>query len=76
MKRVRVLREKRGWTQEQLGALVGCTGNFISQVERGVSKPTVYLLRRMALALGTSMEDLLSDDEPPAPAKSRAVSSR
>ncbi|MFF4934979.1 helix-turn-helix domain-containing protein [Streptomyces griseofuscus] len=37
---LRQLRDERGWTQDELGARVGCTGTHISAVETGRRPPT------------------------------------
>lgn len=61
MQSLRQIRRQRGLTQEQLGAAVGCTGTFVSQIERGVCDPSVALLRRIAKALHTSVDTLLAE---------------
>ncbi|MFS0697161.1 helix-turn-helix domain-containing protein [Streptomyces nitrosporeus] len=38
--RLRTLRDERGWTQDELGARMGCTGTHISAVETGRRPPT------------------------------------
>ncbi|WP_329614350.1 helix-turn-helix transcriptional regulator [Streptomyces brevispora] len=50
--RLRRLREERGWTQDHLGALVGCTGRHISAIETGRKSPTLPFSRRADAALG------------------------
>ncbi|MFJ2706599.1 Scr1 family TA system antitoxin-like transcriptional regulator [Streptomyces sp. NPDC087428] len=51
--RLRRLREERGWTQDHLGTLVGCTGRHISAIETGRKSPTLPFSRRADAALGT-----------------------
>ncbi|WP_328916282.1 MULTISPECIES: helix-turn-helix domain-containing protein [unclassified Streptomyces] len=43
--RLRTLRDERGWTQDELGARMGCTGTHVSAVETGRRPPT----RRFAI---------------------------
>ncbi|MFD8953213.1 Scr1 family TA system antitoxin-like transcriptional regulator [Streptomyces xanthophaeus] len=38
--RLRVLRDERGWTQDELGERMGCSGTHISAVETGRRPPT------------------------------------
>ncbi|MGW2845409.1 helix-turn-helix domain-containing protein [Streptomyces sp. NPDC001274] len=38
--RLRSLRDERGWTQDELGGRMGCSGAHISAVETGRRKPT------------------------------------
>ncbi|MCL8207256.1 MAG: helix-turn-helix transcriptional regulator [Actinomycetia bacterium] len=64
MQRVRELRLLRGMSQEDLGRAIGCTGSFISQVERGVALPQPRRLVKLAKVLGTTVEDLLADNVP------------
>ncbi|MFJ2089823.1 Scr1 family TA system antitoxin-like transcriptional regulator [Streptomyces sp. NPDC087901] len=52
--RLRRLREGRGWTQDRLGVLVGCTGRHISAIETGRKSPTLPFSRRVDATLGTA----------------------
>ncbi|MFE2929657.1 Scr1 family TA system antitoxin-like transcriptional regulator [Streptomyces sp. NPDC059221] len=52
--RLRRLREERGWTQDHVGALVGCTGRHISALETGRKSPTLPFSRRVDAALDTT----------------------
>ncbi|MFD4094946.1 helix-turn-helix domain-containing protein [Streptomyces albidoflavus] len=49
---LRRLRDERGWTQEQLGERVGCTGAHISAMEIGRRPPTQSFAHRCDQALG------------------------
>lgn len=66
--RVAQLRKQRGMKQEELGAAIGRTASWVSQVERGV-QPVVRLdvLQLLADGLGVSIQ-VLSPDAPTAPA--------
>lgn len=48
---VRRLREKRGWSQEELSFESELHRTYISGVERGVRNPTVSVLQKIATAL-------------------------
>ncbi|MDI3344025.1 helix-turn-helix transcriptional regulator [Streptomyces sp. AJ-1] len=49
---LRRLRDERGWTQDQLGEHVGCSGAHISALEIGRRPPTQRLAARCDQALG------------------------
>lgn len=57
---VRSLRKRRGLTLVQVAELTAYSHSFISQVERGVTKPSMESLHRIAHALGSTAQDLLS----------------
>ncbi len=58
--RVRTLREAKTWTQEDLALHSGLSRSYISRLELGdIALPRNDKLGRLALALGTSNEDLL-----------------
>lgn len=50
--RLRRLREERGWIQDHLAGLVGCTGRHVSAIETGRKPPTLPFSRRADVALG------------------------
>jgi transcriptional regulator with XRE-family HTH domain len=49
--RVRALRRERGLTLKGLGRLAGLSHPFLSQVERGLARPSVGSVERIAAAL-------------------------
>lgn len=51
--RLRTLRDERGWTQEELGERMGCTGTHISAVETGRRPPTQRFSAAADKAFGT-----------------------
>src|SRR6476469_5290880 len=58
--RLKALRKARGWTQHDLSRASGLTRSHISRLERGdIQLPSSERLRQLALALGTSLDDLL-----------------
>lgn len=59
-KRVKALREARGWSQEELADRAGLHRTYISAVERAVRNPTLTVIERIAKALELSMPDLFS----------------
>ena len=61
--KIRTLRRKRGWSQEQLGAMVGFSQSKISKIEIG-DWDSLSDLRLIARALGVPIEELVKEDEP------------
>jgi transcriptional regulator with XRE-family HTH domain len=58
--RLKTLRKARGWTQHDLSRASGLTRSHISRLERGdIQLPSSERLRQLAVALGTSLDDLL-----------------
>ena len=61
--RVRMLRERHGITLKQLAQISGLSDRYIIQVEQGAANPSLETVRRLALALQTSVTGLLPADE-------------
>jgi transcriptional regulator with XRE-family HTH domain len=60
--RIRVRRQARGLTHEQLAWRAGVSLATVSRLERGVGhQPNLSTLQRIAGALETSVTDLLSE---------------
>jgi transcriptional regulator with XRE-family HTH domain len=57
-KRVRQLRLKQGWTQEQLAERTGRHWTYIGGVERGERNATLAVIGDIAHALGVEIRDL------------------
>lgn len=55
---LRLWREHRGLTLQQLADRAGCTRQMLSMVENGRSRPSVQLLGKLAAALGCDLDDL------------------
>ncbi len=52
---IRRAREMRGWTQQQLSALVRVSRPMISRYESGHDEPSIEILARIAVSLGTTI---------------------
>ncbi|WZH37877.1 MAG: helix-turn-helix domain-containing protein [Microbacterium enclense] len=63
--RVRGLRKARGLTLTQLAEAAALSHPFLSQLERGLARPSMASLERLARALGTSRVELIAASEPP-----------
>lgn len=61
---LRQMRTSRGFSQQALGDRAGVSRNFVSQIERGESVPTVATLTRLATGLGTTVAELLGEVAP------------
>jgi transcriptional regulator with XRE-family HTH domain len=58
--RIRLLRQRRGWTQDQLRAVSGVRQQLISELETGRRRTTqADLLDKLAQALGVTIDQLL-----------------
>jgi transcriptional regulator with XRE-family HTH domain len=57
-KRIKIVRQMRGLTQEELAEKVGLSPKYISGIERGVENPALDNLIRLAKVLGTEPYDL------------------
>ena len=55
---IRLLRQEKGWTQEELAGRVGLRQKQISSYERGATAPSSQTLIALAKALGASIDDL------------------
>lgn len=59
-RRVRLLREERGWSQGELARRAGVSQGHLSNIERGVRRDTqIVTAARIAKALGVPTDDLL-----------------
>jgi len=61
--RVATLRKQKSWTQQQLAEQVGVRVLQIRRYESGASQPTLDAIRRLALALGTTTDELIFDKD-------------
>jgi transcriptional regulator with XRE-family HTH domain len=60
------LRTQRGLSLRDLAAQSGLSATMLSQVERGVTEPSLATLRRLAGVFGESVASLFEDDSAPA----------
>ncbi|CAA9349992.1 MAG: hypothetical protein AVDCRST_MAG29-2181 [uncultured Nocardioidaceae bacterium] len=61
--RLRVLRQARGWTLDDLAARAHVGASTISRIETGQRRLAVDQLVTLSRALGVSVDDLLADDD-------------
>ncbi len=62
-RRLRELREQRGWTQAEFAERNGKAIETISNIERGKTVPGLLTLERFARSLGVGLEDLFRTPE-------------
>ena len=61
--KIRALRKERGLTLKVLAQLSGLSHPFLSQVERGLARPSMSSLHQISEALGTNASWLLAGSE-------------
>lgn len=58
---VRRLRLREGWSQEDYAERADIHRTYLSDIERGERNPTIKVVEKLAVALGVSASDLLTD---------------
>jgi len=61
--RVAALRQRKGFTLEQLAAASNVSRSMLSQIERGQANPTLAVIYRIAEAFGMSIGELVDGPE-------------
>lgn len=59
--RVLALRKQKGWSQPELGKVVGTSGAIVGRYERGEITPSIEVARKPADAFGVTLDYLVSD---------------
>jgi putative molybdopterin biosynthesis protein len=70
---LRLARQARGFSQQQLASMAGVSRQAVSAVESGHSDPSLRVALALAQALGMSVEDLFGPGEPAAPVAAVSV---
>lgn len=65
IRRVKELREEKGWTQAELAEKLGVKRTSAANYEQGISFPPLPTLDRMARLFGVSLDALVWGEEPP-----------
>lgn len=58
-RRVKKLRQERGWSLEEMATASGVSRSMLSEIERERANPTLTVTFRIASAFGMSLEDLV-----------------
>lgn len=61
--KIKLLRQKQGWSQAELGKHLGIHGGHISRLENGKFQPSLDLLRKLSEVFKVSADYLLSEDD-------------
>ena len=59
-KRIRDLRQQKGWSQEELADKAGLHRTYIGAIERGEQNVSIDNIERLAKILGLTLERLFS----------------
>jgi putative molybdopterin biosynthesis protein len=70
---LRLARQTRGFSQQQLASMAGVSRQAVSAVESGHSDPSLRVALALAQALGLSVEELFGPGEPAAPVTAISV---
>ncbi len=58
-RRIKVLRKKRGLSQEEVASKADISPNYVSRMERGTENPTLDMLIKISEALNVELWELL-----------------
>ena len=70
---LRLARQARGFSQQQLASMAGVSRQAVSAVESGHSDPSLRVALAIAQALGLSVEELFGPGQPAAPVLATSV---
>lgn len=62
--RLKQIRESKGMSQYRLAKESGVAASAINKVEAGITNPTVELMERLCSALGVTLAEFFSDEQP------------
>jgi UDP-N-acetylglucosamine 1-carboxyvinyltransferase len=71
--KIRVARQKKGWTQVDLAHAAGLSSNYVARLERGEIGVSLYVATCIAEAVGLSVADLARAPIPPRSPTKRGV---
>ena len=60
---IRKIRKKKGWSQKELGEMIGSHLSHVNRIETGKYKPSLDVLKKIADALEVSLDFLVSEKE-------------
>src|SRR5580700_8670409 len=70
---LRLARQARGFSQQQLASMAGVSRQAVSAVESGHSDPSLRVALALAHALGLTVEELFGPGSPASPVAARPV---
>jgi putative molybdopterin biosynthesis protein len=71
--RLRLARQARGFSQQQLAGMAGVSRQAVSAVESGLSDPSLRVALALARALGLTVEEMFGPGSPVSPVSARPV---
>jgi putative molybdopterin biosynthesis protein len=71
--RLRLARQARGFSQQQMAAMAGVSRQAVSAIESGVMDPSLRFAFALARTLGMTVEDLFGTENTAAPVTARDV---
>lgn len=60
---IAVRRQRQGWSQAELGAMIGVSRQTIIAIEKGKYDPSLPLAFKLARVFGYPIEDLFDDEQ-------------
>lgn len=72
-RRVQQLRDERRLSRKELARLAGISYDYVRAIEIGIKRPSIDVMERIAVALGTSTSVLLGETEAPERPEAQAV---
>jgi ribosome-binding protein aMBF1 (putative translation factor) len=73
---IRRSRQEHGWTQAFLAEQAGLSPNYIARLERGELGPSLFVAKRICMALTIDLEVLVSPGAPGLPGKKSTAKRR
>jgi len=64
-KRLHDLRRLKGWSQPEVGKLIGTSGAIIGRYERGEMTPSIEVAKKLAEAFAVTLDYLVSQQDQP-----------
>lgn len=61
--KIKELREKKGWSQEHLGEMVGVSRQTVIAIEKGKYNPSLELAFKLRNVFDLSIEDMFNPEE-------------
>lgn len=71
--RLRLARQARGFSQQQMASMAGVSRQAVSAVESGVNDPSLRAALALSRALGMTVEELFGSDDPVVPVAAMPV---
>lgn len=75
-RRLQTLRREQGWSQPDLAQKIGTSGAVVGRYERGEITPSIEVARKLAEALGVTVDYLVSEHQLPEGLKDPAMLAR